>query len=142
MLELRWVNNEFVAADTLALLLEHGGETDLCYDECMDMFIEHDWEVFFAALNCQNRTWFAVIVYLWMVMLGYGARYKKDQDFIEVFNEFDSDAVFDLEKLKNFRNYYFGITHIENDYAISIYDKATLWEVVRIKSQFFRIKSS
>lgn len=133
MVALKYVSNEYIAADTLALLLEHGGDPRLSFDSCMDMFIEHDFDVWFDALNWENRQGFASRVYSWMVMLGYGARYKKDQDFIQVFKEFDSDEDFDLQKLKNFRNYYFGITHIEKDFAISIYDKATLWEVVRIK---------
>lgn len=41
--------------------------------------------------------------------------------------------VFSLHKLRNHRNYGFCVIHLENDFAISIYDKATLWEVARIQ---------
>jgi len=50
-----------------------------------------------------------------------------------VYLEYNSSKTFDWDNLKNHRNYYYGITHLENDFAISIYDKDTLWEVARIK---------
>lgn len=132
---LKYVNNEFIAVDTLALLLEHGGDPQLSFDSCMSIFVEYDFDVFFDAVEHENRHAFAIIVYCWMVLIGYGARYS--EDIIQVFKEYtDADfsaKPFDLQKLRNFRNYYFGITHTERKFAISIYDKATLWEVVRIE---------
>ena len=47
--------------------------------------------------------------------------------------EYNSDEVFSLHKLRNHRNYGFCVMHPGNDFAISIYDKATLWEVARIQ---------
>ena len=127
---LRFIDNELLAADALALLLEHGGETDLMIPG-EKLFEATDFEVFFAAVEMGNRQLFASIVHCWMVLIGYGARC--DEDKMQAFREYNSSETFDWDKLKNHRNYYFGITHLENDFAISIYDKDTLWEVARIK---------
>lgn len=129
---LRYIDNELLAADALALLLEYGGKTDLMIpSEGESFFDATDFEVFFAASEMGNRQLFASIVHCWMVMLGYGASYPAD--VVQLFKEYDSSEIFDLRKLKNHRNYYFGVTHLDNDFAISIYDKNTLWEVARIK---------
>ena len=118
---LRFIDNELLAADALALLLGEG-ET---------LFEAADFEVFFAAVEMGNRQLFASVVHCWMVMIGYGARCGEDK--MQAFREYNSSETFNWDKLKNHRNYYFGITHLENDFAISIYDKDTLWEVARIK---------
>lgn len=129
---LRFVDNEFLAADTLALLLEHGGKTDLTIPgEFESLFAETDFDVFFDAFVQSNRQRYASLVHYWMVLIGYGAQY--DEDMMEAFRNLDSSEPFVLEKLKNHRNYFFGVTHLEKGIAISIYDKDTLWEVVRFK---------
>lgn len=127
---LHYVDNEFLAADALALLLEHGGNHDLVVDG-EELFSSTDFDVFFDAIEQYGRQKYASFVHYWMVMIGYGARCSEDK--MQVFKEYDSSECFRFDKLKNHRNYYFGITHLENDFAISIYDKDTLWEVARIK---------
>ena len=126
---LQYVDNEFLAADTLNLLLEHGGDYNLSIDG-ETLFEEIDFDVFFGAIEQYNRPYFAAIVHCWMVVIGHGVRCLADA--MHVFKMYDSSECFDLELLKNHRNYYFGITHYEKSFAISIYDKETLWEVARI----------
>ncbi len=129
---LKYVDNEFLSADTIALLLEKGGKVDLAIpDTCASLFGEVDFDVFFDAIEQRYRQRYAALVHYWMVMIGYGARCGEGK--MQVFREYDSSDVFDLAKLKNHRNYYFGITRLGDDFAISIYDKNTLWEVARIK---------
>lgn len=131
MYKLHFIDNEFLAADTLALLLEHGGKTDLNIPDEVSFFDSIDFDVFFDAIEQYNRLRYASMVHYWMVMIGYGARCGEDK--MQVFKEYNSDEYFNFDKLKNHRNYFFGITYLENDFAISIFDKDTLWEVARIK---------
>lgn len=128
---LRFVDNELLAADALALLLEHGGKTDMRIPgEEETLFQTMNFDVFFGAVEQYDRQQYVAIVHCWMVLLGYGARSGAKK--IQVFREYDSAEVFDLRKLKNHRNYYFGILHTERGSAISIYDKKTLWELARV----------
>lgn len=129
MKELQYVDNEFLAADTLNLLLERGGDYNLSIDG-ETFFQEIDFDVFFGAIEQYNRPYFAAIVHCWMVVIGHGARCLEDT--MHVFKMYDSSECFDWDMLKNHRNYYFGLTHLEKGFAISIYDKETLWEVARI----------
>ena len=132
MNSLRFVDNELIAADTLVLLLGHGGKTDLIIPgEGDTLFNAADFAVFYDAVEQYDRQRYASLVHCWMVMIGYGARCGEDK--MQAFRECNSTEPFDWDKLKKHRNYYFGITHLENDFAISIYDKDTLWEVARIK---------
>ena len=129
---LRFVDNEYLAADTLVLLLEHGGKPNLMIPgEGETLFNTLDFDVFFDAIEQYDRQRYAALVRCWMVLIGYGARCGEDK--MQMFREYNSSEIFDLQKLKNHRNYYFRVTHLENDFAISIYDKDTLWEVARIK---------
>lgn len=129
---LMYVDNEFLAADTLALLLEEGGKHDLLIPDMGEtLFASVDFDVFFDAVEQQNRQRYAALVHCWMVLMGYGARCGTEKT--QVFREADSPEYFDLQKLKNHRNYGFVLTHLEDGYAISIYDKSTLWEVARIR---------
>lgn len=130
MKKVAYVNNELVGADALALLLENGGDYMLCTDD-EPFFKEIDFHVFFASVEQYHRPTYASLVHLWMVMIGYGARCGEDK--MQVFKEFDKTEYFSFDKLRNHRDYYFGLSHLEGDYAISIYDKDTLWEVARIK---------
>ena len=128
---LRYVDNEFLAADALGLLLEHGGNYDLFTGSgCEPFFQSLDFDVYFDAIEQEDRQRYAAMVHCWMVAIGYGACCNGDKR--SLFKEYGSSTQFDLQKLKNHRNYYFGVTHLEKGFAISIYDKETLWEVARI----------
>ncbi|MBP3483483.1 MAG: hypothetical protein J6K00_00080 [Oscillospiraceae bacterium] len=126
---LKYVDNEFLAADTLALLLEHGGDPSLFVD-VEPFFQALDFDVFFDAIEQYDRQRYASLVHCWMVAIGYGARCGAGK--MQSFKEYESPEFFDFQKLRSHRNYYFGLSHVDKDFALSIYDKDTLWEVARI----------
>ena len=131
MYSLIYIDNEFLAADALAMLLDHGGKPDLMLPG-ETLFSTTDFDVFnYATDRYIDNQAYASLVHYWMVLIGYGARYENNK--MQIFKELMSSKVFDLQKLRNHRNYYFGLTHMENKIAISIYDKETFWEVARIE---------
>lgn len=130
MENMQYVDNELIAADTLALLLEHGGKTDLMIPGEGTLFDEIDGDVFYGT-DEMNRVMYRSLVHCWMVLIGYGARC--DSRRMHAFREFDSVETFAWEKLKNHRNYNFGVSHLEKEYDIRIYDKETMLEVARIE---------
>ena len=129
MFLLQFIHNEYLAADTFALLFEYGGDPNAEMDG-ETIFEEVDFDVFFGAVEQENRQLYSSVVHCWLVMLAYGGKYQ-NKNVVTVFKEYDSQTVFDLKKLKNHRDYSFGLSHEADGVTIHIYDKKTLWEVVR-----------
>ncbi len=123
---LLYVDNEYVAADTIALLLEHGGNPNLIVDG-ESIFHQIDFGIWFDAVELYIRWRYDAWVHIWMVLLAYGC----ENSGIQVFREYNSDAMFDLKKLRDHRNYYYGLSYKNGDRVIHIYDKKTFWEVAR-----------
>ena len=138
---LRYVENELLAADALVLLLEHGGRADLFIpEEGETLFRAVDFDICYGVGEQSNRRMFTSWVHCWMVLVGYGARYSKNIDenneFMKIFPQQVSKysgGRFDLRKLKNHRDYFFGISAVGEDVKLSIYDRETLWEVVELR---------
>ena len=136
---LEWVINTvngYIAADTLALLLDHGGNPNLELDGEL-LFDKIDFNVGFDAIEMCNRRRYESYVHCWMVLIGYGGTPSDGTTPLDVMDEYlyNSREEFDITKLKNHRNYTFGITHIVNRGSaptIHIFDRRTLWEVARI----------
>lgn len=125
---LHFVDNEYVAADTMALLLEHGGDPDLEVDG-EQIFRRLDFDIWFGAVEQEIRWRYDGWVHLWMVLMAYS---KKARELpIQVYREYDSREMFDLNKLKNHRNYFYGIAFENGDPWISIYDNETYWLVAK-----------
>jgi hypothetical protein len=120
------VDNAYVAADTMALLLEHGGNPNLNMDG-QSVFGIVDFEIWFGSVEQSLRWRYDAWVHIWMVLLTYGC----NNSGIQVFREYNSDAMFDLKKLRDHRNYYFGLSYEDQERVIHIYDKNTFWEVAR-----------
>lgn len=137
MAEMRFAGSGYIPADTLALLLENGGDPNLRVDG-IGIFDDLDFDVCFGAIEQEIRPRYDALVHCWFVMLGYGATIKdKDGNPIplEVFPEYFTGKPFDISKLKNHRNYTFGLTHVPNrgeGWCLHIFDKRTLWEVARM----------
>ena len=130
MWNLMYIDNELVAADTLALLMESGGNIDLEVDG-ETIFSQFDFDIFFDALEQTDRQSYTALVHCWMVAVGY----RGYRDGIQLFKEYDDTLfpnIFDIRKLRNHRNYFFGINQQEKSLSLSIYDKDTLWEVARL----------
>ncbi len=125
---MQYIDNELLGADALRLLLEKGGDPDLNLPR-EPLFEAVDFDVFFAAIEQYNRPFFTSNVHCWMVLLGYRTRYW--ENCMQRFREYDSPDMFVLSKLKDHRKYSFALIRLEDGFAISIFDKETLWEVAR-----------
>lgn len=124
--------NGYVAADTLQLLFDHGGNPHLICDR-ENMFDQVCFDVDFDAVEQRDRRRYDSLVHCWMVLLAYGGATKDEGGAIEVFTEYSDNikkVKFDLKKLKDHRNYYVGITHGKY-LTVNIFDKRTYWEVAR-----------
>lgn len=124
--QLLFVDNKYLAADTLALLLQHGGNPDLIVDG-ESIFQQIDFGIWFDAVELYIRWRYDAWVHTWMVLLAYGC----ESTGIRVFREYNSGALFDLKKLRDHRNYYYGLSYENGARVIHIYDKKTFWEVAR-----------
>ncbi len=123
--------NGYVAADTLKLLFDHGGNPHRI-SEGDSMFDLVCFDVVFDAVEQGDRRRYDSLVHCWMVLLAYGGASTDDGGTVDVFTEY-SDYIkvkFDLKKLKEHRNYYFGVTY-DAHLTINIFDKRTYWEVAR-----------
>ena len=138
MESLQHVDNEYVGADTLCLLLEHGGDPNLMVDG-ESPFEDIDFGVMFDTVNQEDRALYDSQVHLWFVYVGFGAALSNGKLPVDVFPERDEElsitGEFDLKKLRNHRNYTFGLSHVPNrgeSWSLHIFDKRTLWEVARL----------
>lgn len=130
------VYNEFISADTLALLIEHGGDPNVLVGG-ESLFTRLDLDVMFDAFEQGNRRVFDSVVHCWMVLLGYSSE-EKIRRSIDVFAKRRLDCTlpdFKFEDLKNHRNYYYGVSNVSGrgeDWSLHIFDKRTRWEVARL----------
>ena len=133
--ELPNVVNEYVGADTLALLFEHGADPNLKYCDGENLFSELDFAVIFDAIEQYDRRRYDALVHSWFVFLGYGAVPDNGTSSVDLFNVIDTGKAFDLGELRNHRNYTFGLSHVKNrgeNWSLHIFDKWTMWEVARL----------
>ncbi len=123
--------NGYIAADTLNLLLESGGNPNLI-SSGENMFDQICFDVDFDAVEQRDRRRYDSLVHCWMVLLAYGGKTKDEGGTIDVFTEYSDNikVKFDLKKLKEHRNYYVGVTHGKY-LTVNIFDKRTYWEVAR-----------
>ena len=134
---LRWlpyIENEYVGADTLALLFEHGADPDLKDGDGESLFLDLDFDVIFGANNKRDRRAFDAWVHSWLVYIGYGAKLEDGSLPVEVFEPGD-DIEFDINYLRQHRNYTFGLSHIHSKgecWTLHIFDKRTMWEAARL----------
>lgn len=133
----KYVVNEYVAADTLALLLEHGGKTNLDVDG-FDLDGELDFDAIFDAFNQRDRRAYDSLVHCWFVLLAYSNNMIQGKEAVTVFNEQRCDCEledFKISDLKQHRNFYFGISNVSGrgeNWSLHIFDKRTCWEVARL----------
>ena len=130
----RYIENEYFAADTLALLFEHGADVNLQVNGSR-VFRDIDFDILFDAFNQNDRRYYDSLVHCWFVWLGYGARLDNGESGLELFTEYNTGKEFDLAKLKNHRDYTFGLSHMachNENWALHIFEKQTLWEVARL----------
>lgn len=128
--DLQYVDNEYLGADALALLLENGADPNKPFSGST-VFEEVDFDVLFGSVEQRHRSRFESTARCWMVLLGYGGMYRKPDVPYWLYREFESDETFDLKKLRDHRNYYVGLSIENGERMIHIYDRRTFWEVAR-----------
>ena len=92
----------------------------ICMRHVIDTLIEQE-------IRWRYDSW----VHVWLVLLAYGGAPRGRKSLLEVFREYDSAELFDVRKLKNHRDYYYGLSKENYEPVIHIYDKKTLWEVAK-----------
>ena len=128
------VYDGYVAADTLALLMEHGGDPDLVIDG-ESLFQDIDFDVWFDAYNMPYKMVYDSKVHCWFVMLGSSGNSKNGRELVTVYAERRDESDLDdfrISDLKDHRNYTFAITRTPSrgeSCALHIIDKRTFWEV-------------
>lgn len=127
MSELRYVENGYLAADSLALLLDHGGNPSIKINGVAlvrDVNMDFDF-----GLNEQiDRTSYDALVHYWMVLVGYGAKLEDGRESI------DMCPGHDVSELKKHRDFYYGAIHshgVDYHMEICIFSKHTNWEIGR-----------
>ncbi len=122
-----YIDNGYLAADTLALLFENGGRPDVQTDGST-LFSDIDFDVIFDAANQEDRRRYDALVHCWFVCLGYGAKPAKGEA-LDVFGGFD------VGRLKNHRDYTFALTYTPNcgeSWSLHIIERKSFWEVARL----------
>lgn len=125
---LKYIDNGYTAADTLALLLERGGDPNLELDGST-LFREFDHDVIFDAANQRDRRRYNALVHCWFILLGYGA--EQGSGAMPV----DAVGGFDLAQLKQHRNFTFALTSTPcrgESWSLHIIDRRDFWEVARL----------
>ncbi|MBQ8314057.1 MAG: hypothetical protein IJX84_12745 [Clostridia bacterium] len=127
MSELRFVENGYIAADSLALLLSHGGNPSIQIDGT-SLIRDINTDLLLDLNNQIDRTRFDALVHYWMVLVGYGAKLEDGSESI------DMCPGHDVSELKKHRDFYYGAIHSDrsNDHMkICFFSKHTNWEVGR-----------
>lgn len=132
MFAICYVTYDLVAADTLALLLKHGGNTDLMV-EGESLLSSLEFDITFELFNPCPSIDLAALVHLWMVLVGYGAK-KPDgrkNPNQKVFLDLWTGMPFDVTNLKQHRMYSFGVSNQEETCLVHLYDRTTFREVLQ-----------
>ena len=96
-----------------------------------------DEDIWFGAIEQEIRWRYDAWVHVWMVLLAYGGEIPGKGPMVETFREYGNymtDEKFDLKKLRDHREYYFGLTKDNYEYVLHIFDKRTFGEVARMWS--------
>ena len=127
MQELHYVDNGYIAADCLALLLEHGGNPSIMiHNLCLIRVINTDLQ--FDLGEQGDRVRYDSLVHYWMVLVGYGAKLENGMEPVDMCKGHNAS------ELKEHRNFYYGAIHsdkTEDRMEICFFDKETNREVGR-----------
>lgn len=131
------VYNEYVAADTLELLLSNGGDPFMMTNGTT-LFSEVDGYVIFDAIELERRSLYDSYVHCWFVMLGHSDNLLNGKEIVTVMPShlgFEGVNRFEISDLRNHRNFTFGITDTPcrgDSWSLHIFNKRTCWEVARL----------
>ena len=127
---LHLVFNGFQAADSLYLLLNHGGDPNLVVNR-LPLIVDPDYDVGFDTVNRSDVPdgMYQAKVHYWLVLTGFGAIHNNGKLPVDPVDGFD------LADLKEHRNYYVGTIHSDRTkegWDLVIFDRHTNWEVGRL----------
>lgn len=90
-----------------------------------------DYDVFFGAVGMNDRELYASLVRSWLLCLAYGA--EIDPSRLKFFPVYPGGRIFCLDELKYPDRYGFILCHGNDGIYISVYDRESYWEVLRIE---------
>ncbi len=127
---LNLVFNGYQAADSLYLLLSHGGNPNLVVNR-LRLLEDPDYDMMFDTVNRDmvSDGMFQAKLHYWLVLAGFGADYENGKLPLDPVDDFD------LSNLKEHRNYYAGAIHskrTKEGWDLVIFDRHTNWEVARL----------
>ena len=127
--QLFFVNNGYQAADSLYLMLSHGGNPNLLLGSS-PLILEPEWHVEFEIREREDIDDFAfdALIHYWLVLIGFGAGWGDGKQSVEPVGNFD------ISLLRNHRDYYYGIIHTKESHdgwQLCIFDRHMNLEVAR-----------
>ena len=128
---IHYVFNGYQAADSLYLLLSHGGDPNLVVER-RRLIVDPDFDVMFDTVNREDMvsdSMYEAKLHYWLVLTGFGAVHENGQLPVDPVDGFD------LSKLKEHRNYYAGAIHSDRTkegWDLVVFDRHTNWEVGRL----------
>ena len=135
MMSVGKVYNGYAAADTVALLLDHGGDPEIYIGE--SLFSEIDFDIVFDPYAFDTLATYDSKIHVWLVLLSVLGEREEKLGHIEFFNPRgdNHEKAFTYSDLKNHRNYTFGLSNVPGrgeSWSLHIFDKRTAWEVARV----------
>jgi len=127
MAALRYIDNGYLAADCLALLLEHGGNPNLILNG-YTIVRDTNFDLWFDMFNQEDRLRYDALAHYWMVLVGYGAKLEDGGESI------DMCPGHDVSELRQHRDFYYGMIHSSNSadhHEICFFSKYTNHEIGR-----------
>ena len=113
--ELRYLDFEDTAADTMKLLLENGGNPFLVIDGT-PLFETIDFDVIFDVVELKGEDFFHIEFKIWLVMIGYGATIKGGECPIKIQNGYTA------EDFRDFKRFGYEIEFKDKDWTLHIID--------------------
>ena len=130
------VYNEYLAADTLALLFEHGADPQLTtdFETLTDELI---LDIFFDAVELENRAIYASKLHCFFFFLGFTGNTNRGKKVVDVFIKQRCDCGigdFKIADLRAHRNYTFGLSYdaLSDEFTLHMFDRRTYLEVARL----------
>ena len=131
MEQIQRVFNGHQAADSLYLLLNHGGNPNLKIDNTY-LYTEPDWDIGFDTANREDMIsdgMYEAKLHYWFVLVGFRADYPGAELPLKPVKGFD------LSKLKEHKHFYAGVIRsdgTEADWKLCVFDRHTNREVARL----------
>ena len=123
MYELRYVDYNYISAETMRLLLENGGNVNID-DGDEPMFQHLDYDVMFdASYRTVGKDLFDKEFKLWILMIGYGGVINENKIPVELADGYS------VEQFKDYENFTYEIEFSGKDSVMHIIDIRTNKEV-------------